>query len=326
VRSSRSCQKDFMDVTIAIISYNTEALLLACLHSIRRTCGDVTYEVVVVDNASVDGSVEAVRRTYPDVIVIQNPVNGGYAKACNRAAEASRARHVLFLNSDTIMKDGTVRSMMTALDLEPGLGAVSCLQRNKDEALLRSCFPFPSIREHLCHTVWLPPCVRRVFGSPCELDFLRSQDVDWANGACLMVRTDVFKGIGAFDEGFFMYFEDTDLCRRLRNAGYRIRHLAEGEIIHVIGGSSSTMRSKLNVQWELSRIRYVDKHFPPFTRRMMKAWIAVGASLRLIGALGPNPSTAKESRFGAYATVVRRLWHRERPMSSQLTWTEQSRG
>jgi GT2 family glycosyltransferase len=315
-----------MDVTIALISYNTEALLLACLHSIRQTCGDVVYEVVVVDNASVDGSVEAVRRTCPDVIVIENQENGGYAKACNRAAVAARGRHVLFLNSDTVMKDGAVRVMMTALDREPGLGAVSCLQRNEDQALLRSCFTFPSIRDHLRHTAWLPPCVRRVFGSPRELDFSRSQDVDWANGACLMVRKDVFQRIEAFDEGFFMYFEDTDLCRRLRNAGYRIRHLAEGEIIHAIGGSSSTMRSELNVQWELSRIRYVDKHFSPFTRRMMKAWIAVGVSLRLIGALGRSPVPAKESRFGAYVPVVRRLWHRERLMSSQLTWTEQNRG
>lgn len=271
-----------MDLSIAVISYNTRDLLLACLQSVRDTTTDVDYEVVVVDNASRDRSVEAVRARFPQVTVIANAGNDGFARACNQAAAVSSGRYLLLLNSDTVMQRHTLRMMVTCLDQYLDVGAVSCLQRDEQGRVLQSCFPFPSIRDHVRYAEALPTVVRRLVGTMSPADFTRSQDVDWANGACLMIRKALFDRLGGLDERFFMYFEDVDLCRRVQQLGYRVRHVAEGEVVHLLGRSSRTNRNGLNKQWELSRIRYVEKHFAQPRRFLMKSWIALGVMRKLI--------------------------------------------
>ncbi|RPH80238.1 MAG: glycosyltransferase family 2 protein, partial [Nitrospiraceae bacterium] len=246
--SRRGCT---VELTIAVISYNTRDLLLACLKSIQDTTKDVEYELVVIDNASSDGSATAVRAQFPQVRVISNHDNGGYAKACNQVVLVGRGQYLLFLNSDTVMRSGTLCRMMACLELQPDVGAVSCLQRNEAGQVLRSCFPFPSVRDHLRYSVWIPTIIKQVGRDNPELDFTVSQDVEWANGACLMVRKELFEQLGGFDHRFFMYFEDVDLCRRIHQRGYRVRHAADGEIVHLIGRSSVEHRDQLNVQWEL---------------------------------------------------------------------------
>ena len=132
-----------MDLSIAVVSYNTRDLLLDCLQSVRDRTADVDYELIVVDNASRDGSAEAVRAGFPDVTVLANAENVGFARACNQAASVSSGRYLLLLNSDTIMQKSALRTMVTCLDRHLDVGAVSCLQRNADGRVLQSCFPFP---------------------------------------------------------------------------------------------------------------------------------------------------------------------------------------
>jgi GT2 family glycosyltransferase len=196
-----------VDLSIAVISYNTRDLLLACLQSVQDRTTDVDYEVIVVDNASCDGSVDAVRARFPHVTVIASAENNGFAKACNQAAAVSSGRYLLLLNSDTVMQRHTLRTMVTCLDQHLDIGAVSCLQRDECGRLLRSCFPFPSLRDHVRYAETLPAIVKRLVGTMPPTDFTQSQDVDWANGACLMVRKALFARLGGLDERFFMYFE-----------------------------------------------------------------------------------------------------------------------
>lgn len=296
-----------MDLSIAVISYNTRDLLLACLQSVQDRTTGVDYELIVVDNASHDGSVDAVRTRFPQVTVIANPENSGFAKACNQAAAVSSGRYLLLLNSDTVMQRHTLRTMVTCLEQHLDIGAVSCLQRDEQGQVLQSCFPFPSIRDHVRHSETLPTVVRRLVGTPSPMDCAQSQDVEWANGACLMIRTAVFARLGGLDERFFMYFEDVDLCCRVRQLGYRIRHVAEGEVVHLLGRSSRTNRHGLNKQWELSRIRYVEKHFAQPRRFLMKGWIAAGVIRKLMVTACSHASDRRQE-IRAMRTTLRRVW------------------
>lgn len=296
-----------MDLSIAVISYNTRDLLLACLQSVQDRTTDVDYELIVVDNASRDGSAEAVRARFPQVTVIANAENDGFAKACNQAAAVSSGRYLLLLNSDTVMQKHTLRTMVTCLDQHLDIGAVSCLQRDEHGQLLRSCFPFPSLRDHVRYAEALPAIVKRLVGTISPADFRQSQDVDWANGACLMVRKALFARLGGLDERFFMYFEDVDLCRRVQQLGYRIRYVAEGEVVHLIGRSSRTNRHGLNKQWELSRIRYVEKHFAQPRRFLMKSWIALGVMRKLLMTACSQASDRRQ-QLQMMWTTLRRVW------------------
>ncbi len=296
-----------MDLSIAVISYNTRDLLLACLQSVQDRTTGVDYEVIVVDNASHDGSVDAVRTRFPHVTVIANAENSGFAKACNQAAVVSSGRYLLLLNSDTVMQQGTLRTMVSCLDQHLDIGAVSCLQRDEQGRVVQSCFPFPSIRDHVRYAETLPTVVRRLVGAPSSMDCTRSQDVEWANGACLMIRKALFDRLGGLDERFFMYFEDVDLCRRVQQLGYRVRHVAEGEVVHLLGGSSRANRHGLNKQWELSRIRYVEKHFAQPRRFLMKGWIAVGVMRKLLVTVCSHASDRRQE-IQAMWTTLRRVW------------------
>ncbi len=296
-----------MDLSIAVISYNTRDLLLACLQSVQDRTTGVDYEVIVVDNASHDGSVDAVRTRFPHVTVIANAENSGFAKACNQAAVVSSGRYLLLLNSDTVMQQGTLRTMVSCLDQHLDIGAVSCLQRDEQGRVVQSCFPFPSIRDHVRYAETLPTVVRRLVGAPSSMDCTRSQDVEWANGACLMIRKALFDRLGGLDERFFMYFEDVDLCRRVQQLGYRVRHVAEGEVVHLLGGSSRANRHGLNKQWELSRIRYVEKHFAQPRRFLMKGWIAVGVMRKLLVTACSHASDRRQE-IQAMWTTLRRVW------------------
>lgn len=308
-----------MDLSIAVVSYNTRDLLLDCLRSVCERTTGVDYELIVVDNASRDGSAEAVRAGFPDVTVLANTENVGFARACNQAAAVSSGRYLLLLNSDTVMRESTLRTMVTCLDRQLDVGAVSCLQRDADGRVLQSCFPFPSIRDHVRHSEELPAIVRRLAGTVPPTDCTKTQDVDWANGACLMIRKALFDRLGGLDERFFMYFEDVDLCRRVEQLGYRVRHVAEAEVVHLLGGSSRTNRHGLNKQWELSRIRYVEKHFEQPRRFLMKGWIALGVLRKLI-LIGRSQASDRGPQLQAMRSTLRRVWRgHDEPESARLS-------
>ncbi|UVT20762.1 MAG: glycosyltransferase family 2 protein [Nitrospira sp.] len=318
-----------VDMSIAIVSYNTRTLLLDCLKSVFESTDAIRFEVIVVDNNSQDATVPAVQMTYPKIDLIVNQENLGFAKAVNQGFAVSRGRYFLMLNSDTRIRPQTLDRMLACLDQEPTIGAVGCKQWTGDGLLYQSCYPFPSIRDHLTYAEVFRRWAPRLQGSLAArqvIDCSQSQDVDWINGACLLVRRELMKACGGLDEGYFMYFEDVDLCREIRRRGYRIRHLADADIVHLLGRSGTNDRARLNIIWEFSRIRYVEKHFSWLKRWIMKGWIAVGAMVRLIGAFGRSQSAATDISFDTYLSIVRRLWSGGRPTQADLAWSSQSKG
>jgi GT2 family glycosyltransferase len=299
------------DLSIAIVSYNTKEVLLDCLRSVHTHTTAIAYEVIVVDNDSHDGTVAALKDAFPAMRIIENADNRGFAKAVNQAVAVSHGRHVLLLNSDTIVRDQALATMVAYLDDHHDVGAVSCKQWTGDGHLNQTCFPFPSIRDHLFYSALfqqLAPTMQAAAAATHAVDCTQSQDVDWANGACLMVRRSVLLELGGLDEEFFMYFEDVDLCRRLHQQGYRIHHIAEAEIVHFIGCSSGRDCERLQLVWEFSRIRYIEKHFSPVKRRIMKGWIAAGTGWRLMQSMWCAPAAQRRRRVQSSLTTIRRLW------------------
>ncbi|MBK9306358.1 MAG: glycosyltransferase family 2 protein [Nitrospira sp.] len=320
---------DDLDLSIAIVSYNTRTLVLDCLKSVFETSGKMTVEVILVDNNSHDGTPEAVRNQYPTMSLIVNPQNRGFSKAVNQALEVSCGRYLLMLNSDTRLHPHALEHMVTSLDREPDIGAVGCKQWTEDGRMYQSCFPFPSVRDHLTYAAFFRRCAPGLQGalaSKLAIDCSQSQDVDWINGACLMVRRDLMKACGGLDEGYFMYFEDIDLCRAIRKKGYRIRHMADADVTHLIGRSGERHREQLNLVWEFSRIRYVEKHFSLFARWIMKTWIATGAIVRLISSVIGSTSTAQGEAFGTTLSIISRILTGKRSIDSELAWNGQGRG
>jgi len=260
--------------------------------------------------------------------VIANPDNRGFAKAVNQALAVSLGRHVLLLNSDTLVKDQALTTMVAYLDDHFDVGAVGCKQWTGDGHLNQTCFPFPS-RDHLFYSALfqrVAPSMQATAAATHAVNCTQSQDVDWANGACLMVRRSLLQQLGGLDEEFFMYFEDVDLCRRLRQKGYRVRHLAEAEIIHFIGCSSSRDHERLQLVWEFSRIRYIEKHFSPLKRRLMKGWIAAGTGWRLMQSMWCVPAAHRRRRVRSCLTTIRRLWSGPRSLEQMLAYPSGPQG
>jgi hypothetical protein len=321
---TQSPTSSVLDLSIAIVSYNTKDVLIDCIQSIHAHSAGIAFEIVVVDNHSQDGTVGAMRVAYPAITLIANSDNRGFAKAVNQACAVSRGRHVLLLNSDTIVKDKALATMVRYLDDHPDAGAVSCKQWTGDGHLNQTCFPFPSIHDHLFYSVLfkrVAPSMQAAAASAHVVDCTQSQDVDWANGACLMVRRSLMQQLGGLDENFFMYFEDVDLCRRIHQQGYRVRHVAEAEIVHFVGCSSGRDRERLQLVWEFSRICYIEKHFSPVKRVIMKGWIAAGTGWRLIQSMWSEPETQRRRRIGSCLTTIRRLWGRPQSVERVLAYT-----
>lgn len=328
-RSLHTVADSSVDLSIAIVSYNTREVLLECLRSVHAHTTGISFEVIVVDNDSRDGTLAALKDAYPAMRIIANPDNRGFAKAVNQAVAVSGGKHVLLLNSDTIVRDQALAIMVAYLDGHRDVGAVSCKQWTGDGHLNQTCFPFPSIRDHLFHSVLfqrIAPTMQAVTAATHAVDCTRSQDVDWANGACLMVRRSLLEQLGGLDEGFFMYFEDVDLCRRLRQEGYRVRHVAEADIVHLIGRSSGRDRERLQLAWEFSRIHYIEKHFSPVKRWLMKGWIAGGIGWRLIQSLGYGPWGQRRRRIQGCLTTIHRLWSRPQSVGQALAGSSRPQG
>lgn len=304
-----SLSETAIDLSISIISYNTRQLLLDCLTSIHETTTGLTFEIIVVDNGSLDGSAEAVRREFPHVRVVPNQENGGYAKANNQALALSSGTYFVFLNSDTIVSKQALKGMRDYLHMHRNVGAVACLQRTGTGERIQSCYSFPSIVDHV-KSCRFAQVFYRWAGWPNSVDhfdFDRRQPVDWANGACLMVRRELLQQLSGLDDQFFMYFEDVDLCARIRKCGYQVVYLPDSEVVH-LGGRSSKDLTRLNLEWELSRIRYIEKHFGAMRRVSMKAWILCGLAARAVSlCVRPHSGSSRWSDATRLLQVAKRL-------------------
>jgi GT2 family glycosyltransferase len=228
-----SITMDTCDLSIIIVNWNTRELTARCLETIAAATHAASYEIIVVDNASSDGSADMIHERFPDVRLIRNTANAGFGVANNQGMAVARGRHMLLLNSDTELLAGTdVLSALAAFaDAHPDAGVIGPKLLNADGSLQPSWARFPTLlSEMLGRTV----LYRRAW--PGETG---AYETDWLSGACLLVPREVLAKTAGFDPRFFMYSEETDWCFRIRKAGYRAAYLERAWLVHLGGGSAS---------------------------------------------------------------------------------------
>jgi len=251
-------------LTVVIVSHRSRQLLGECLDSLIAHPPAMPCEIIVVDNASDDGSTDLVRRRYPTVRCFVNEANLGFARAANQGAAAARGDLICFLNSDARVMAGTLDGLAAVLRRNPGVGAVGPRTTGSDGRPIRSCFKFPTLARPLLNVRPL----RTVLGtSALALAYepwtaTATREVDWVSGACLMVRRQLLERLGAFDPAFFMYFEDVDLCRRLSAAGHAVWYVGDAVVVHHTRGSTlGQLTPGLFLMEQRSRLRYFRKHY-----------------------------------------------------------------
>lgn len=235
------------DVSIVIVNWNSRDFLAQCLRSIVDSAPRISFDVIVIDNASYDGSEALLRRDFPDVVYLQSDENLGFARANNAAAKRASSRQILFLNPDTEVIGPAIERMSRFLDATPGAGAVGCKLLNSDGSLQTSCVQaFPTVLNQTLDSELLRRMfpASRLWGTQA---FLRANDdpieVEALSGACILVDREAFFAVGGFTEDYFMYAEDVDLCFKLRKAGRRNYYLADVCVTHH-GGQSSGAASE----------------------------------------------------------------------------------
>jgi GT2 family glycosyltransferase len=262
-------------IAVVLVSFEARDALLASLAALEQL--SLPAEIVVVDNASTDGSADAVRDRYPRVRVLANPENLGFARACNQGWRASQAPLVLFLNPDAVPLQGAVEALVRVLDRRPEVGLVGPRTRYADGAVQVSTGPDLSLLAELRQRR-LVRGVRRCEAwalERAETLHAREHEPDWLSGSCLMARRSVLEATGGFDEGFFHYEEDADLCRRARGAGWRVVFTPDAEVRHELGRSMSRAPERAALEYHRSHLLYYRRHTGPASRALLRLLLAV---------------------------------------------------
>jgi GT2 family glycosyltransferase len=254
-----------MDVSVIIVSWNTRDILRDCLSSVFSQTKGIKFEVIVVDNASTDGSVAIVRSEFPQVKLIQNDVNKGFAAANNQGIAIAEGRYVLLLNSDTEVLDNAIGKTVSFADAHIEAGAVSCRVLNPDRTLQMTCFMFPSVLNMLLSATYLYKLfARSIFFGREQMSWWNRDDereVDVVTGCFMLVRREAIEKAGLMDERFFMYCEETDWCYRFKKAGWKILFTPIAEIIHFGGQSSKQAAPAMTLQLRGSVLQFMRKHY-----------------------------------------------------------------
>jgi GT2 family glycosyltransferase len=253
-----------MDISVVIVNWNTKDFLEQCLDSLSMTPSARSTEIIVVDNASSDGSVEMVEGRFPQVKLIRSDENLGFARGNNLGIQHSSGRYISLINSDVKVLPGCMDSLADYLDRNPAVGNVGPRILNSDLTLQSSSRRFPTLWNNLCSATGLATAFKgsRFFSGEHMLFFPhdRIMAVDVLVGCFWMLRKEVIKEVGLLDESFFMYGEDVDWCRRCWNAGWQIVFLPNAQAIHYRGGSSGTQVVRLAVVQQSSVFHYWSKH------------------------------------------------------------------
>lgn len=277
-------------LSIVLTNWNTRELLRTCLRSMERHLADPAYEVMVVDNASSDGSADMVRQDYPGVRLFALEQNCGFSRANNIALREARGRYLLVLNSDTEILDQAFERMCHFMDENPQVGALGAQLLNPDRTIQLSCRRFPSYRTVLFHRYSI---MTRLFPrNRYSSEYLMSQSghdhtmqVDWVSGACLLTRREVIEQVGTLDEDFFMYAEDVDWCYRMNQAGWKVVYFPEARIVHHIGKTTRKAPYRMIYQRHRSMWLFYRKHYSHGIV-LVDVATAIGIALRTVMMMG----------------------------------------
>jgi len=257
-----------MDLSIIIVNWNVKDLLRNCLESLSnvdQSPSSLTAEIIVVDSASSDGSPEMVRQEFPQVRLIASDENLGYAGGNNTGIAAARGQYFFLLNPDTVVKPGALTRMVTYVDSHPTVGALGPQLLWPDGTVQSSRRCFPTLGTLFWESTllgqWFPNNRYARYYHLADRSADQPQVVDWVVGAAILIRRETWLQVGPIEQDFFMYFEETDWCRRSAVAGWETHYLPTAQIIHYEGKSSEQVVTARTLRFQRSKIRYTRKYF-----------------------------------------------------------------
>lgn len=273
-----------------VVNRNTREFLRDCLLSLQAQQYDGGISVWVVDNGSTDGSAEMVLADFPGVNLVWNERNDGYSRGANRGIEHSGEPFVMVMNSDTVLSTDTAARIDDFFTANPGAGAVGPRLLNTDGTLQYSCREFPSVADAFAHAFLGLFSADNPYTAryrKTRWDHSSEQEVDWVSGAFIALRRQALEEVGGFDEGYFMYVEDVDLCWRLRERGWTTNYIPRGDVVHHIGQSSRLVSTRMTLHHHLSMFRFHRKTYRGRAPWIVTPLVALGVTLRftLIAAL-----------------------------------------
>lgn len=305
-----------VELSVIIVSWNVKNLLERCLASVLAQLPDIpgASEVLVIDNASSDGSAGLVQEKFPQVHLIANPSNAGFTIACNQGIAGSSGRYVLLLNPDTELQPGALPLMVDYLREHPEVALLGPQLLNPEGSVQSSRRRFPSLATALVEST---PIQWRLFP---ELPLLRHfsyldlpegevQEVDWVTGACLLIRRETLSQIGLLDERYFMYFEELDWCLRAKRAGWKIMYLPTAKVVHHAGKSSEQDLARRHIRFNDSKCKYYTKHYGPLVGLLLRvylfSWYVVQAGEAALQYLFGRQRTLRREQLRMLLQVVR---------------------
>lgn len=253
---------DRADLAVVVVNYNAGEYLARCVKSVVEASGGLALDLLVVDNASGDGSARMAAERTPQVRLIENTTNRGLSAAWNQGAAAADAPWILFLNPDTEICQGDLVAFVKAGEARPDVAVLGPVIWNPDGTIYESGRPFPGVLQAVGHAFLGPFAPRNRFTRAyrqTSWDRSNERQVDWVSFAAMLIRRSAFEQVGGFDEGFWLYGEELDLCTRLRDAGWRVLATPELEVMHVGGVSTGRSRRTL-VMHSQGIYRYYRKH------------------------------------------------------------------
>jgi hypothetical protein len=280
-----------MDLSIIIVSFNTKSLLVSCIKSVLKYTKAIKFEIIVIDNGSKDGSAAAAKDL--SVRVIENNNNPGFATANNQGVKVSGGKYVLFLNSDTEIHDNVLGEMLAWMNLNSKAGVATCALKNTNGSMQATGGYFPTLlRVFSWMTIQDIPLVdsiikpfhpyhsKSIFFKGDKF-YKNKKELDWVTGAYLLTRKDVLNRIGGWDESFFMYVEEVDLCYRIKKLGYKIWFLPKWSITHLGGASSKTNEFSLISEYDGVK-KFYGKHYPRWQFPILRLILKIGALGRIV--------------------------------------------
>ncbi len=254
-----------MDLSCIIVNYKNSEPLKDCLASIYKTVQEIDFEVIIVDNSENDPGLQPLKGLYPKAQFISNSSNVGFAKANNQAAKIAQGNILIFLNPDTIISDQAINSMYRYYRSHTQIGALGPKVLNPDGSLQYSCRRYPTLWTGLFNRYSI---LSRLFPENRftsqylmrDFDHNEIRQVDWLSGCCLMVSKSIFEISRGFDENYFLFNEDVDLCRTIKQAGKEITYFPEATVIHKVSTSNSKTTARVIIQRHLGMMHYFKKH------------------------------------------------------------------
>jgi GT2 family glycosyltransferase len=304
-----------IDLSVVIVNWNAKEPLKRCLESVYEETTGTTFEIFVVDNASGDGSSQMVRHSFPQVKLVENEENVGFARACNRGLCRAQGRYVVLFNPDTWLPDDALGQMVAFLDKHPNVGVLGPRIVDRDGIVDPRCARrYPSLRSELFEKLRLD---RRFPHSRLFGDYLMTywdhkdpRDVDALSGACMVIRREALDQVGLLDEDFFMYSEDTELCFRLKQAGWRVVYWPAARVRHWGGYSTSRVRDAMGVEALRSTNRLFRKCYgtiPAMAHRLMVATVTVGKLIAFAAGWLAARNAGQRARFAHKLALHRRV-------------------